>query len=326
MARKTLKQNVQALGLRTALRYLDRDPQENIPKLLNWMVKADCLIPRKGGRDAFKITRESLRDRDGNWYTLATSLWPDIDGGIRRRLFENFVVNATIVGYRRQCQVKEEHGCNVPWAILLDPTSACNLKCLGCWAAEYGDKLSMSLDTLDDIINQGENLGVCMYIYSGGEPLIRKKDIITLCERHPECQFLAFTNGTLIDEQFADDMVRVKNFIPAISIEGFEEATDARRGQGTFAKVQKAMAILKEHRMPFGVSCCYTSQNTDSIGSDEFIDFLVDQGCKFAWFFTFMPVGKDSPTELMVSAEQRKFMYDKVREWRHTKPIFTMDF
>lgn len=66
--------------------------------------------------------------------------------------------------------------------------------------------------------------------FSGGEPLVRKNDIIKLCEKHSDCQFLAFTNGTLIDEVFADEMLRVKNFVPAISIEGFENETDERRG------------------------------------------------------------------------------------------------
>ena len=60
-----------------------------------------------------------------------------------------------------------------------------------------------------------------MYIYTGGEPAcLQKKDLIAICNKHSDCQFLSFTNGTLIDEEFADEMLRVKNFIPAISLEG----------------------------------------------------------------------------------------------------------
>ena len=59
-----------------------------------------------------------------------------------------------------------------------------------------------------------------MYIYTGGEPLTRKNDLIRLCEKHNDCVFLCFTNATLIDEKFADEMLRVKNFIPAISLRG----------------------------------------------------------------------------------------------------------
>jgi len=208
----------------------------------------------------------------------------------------------------------------------MDPTSACNLHCTGCWAAEYGNKMNIVLDTLDSIIKQGKKLGTYMYIYSGGEPLVRKDDIIKLCEKHNDCAFLAFTNATLIDEKFADDMLRVKNFVPAISVEGFEEATDFRRGKGTYQAVIKAMKILRDKKLPFGVSCCYTSKNSEVIGSEEYFDDLVKKGAKFAWLFTYMPVGKDAVPELLATAEQRKFMYEQIRKFRSTKPIFTMDF
>ena len=176
----------------------------------------------------------------------------------------------------------------------MDPTTACNLHCTGCWVAEYGNKLNMDYETLSEIVVQGRELGVYMYIFSGGEPLVRKKDIIKLCETYSDCEFLAFTNGTLIDEEFADDMLRVKNFVPAISVEGFENATDLRRGNGTFRTVLHAMEILRKKRLPFGVSCCYTSANVDSISSEEFIDFIIEQGAKFAWYFHYMPVGNEA--------------------------------
>lgn len=155
---------------------------------------------------------------------------------------------------------------------------------------------------------------------------MRKKDLIALCEKHSDCQFLSFTNATLIDEEFADEMLRVKNFIPAISIEGFEEATDDRRGQGTYQKVIQAMAILKKKHLPFGLSCCYTSQNLDSISSYDFIDQMVEWGAKFVWYFHYMPVGNDAVPALLPNPEQREFMYHRIRDIRATKPIFAMDF
>ena len=47
---------------------------------------------------------------------------------------------------------------------------------------------------------------------------------------HPDSVFLSFTNGTLIDEGFAEEMLRVRNFVPAVSIEGFEEAHGCASG------------------------------------------------------------------------------------------------
>ncbi|MEA4832792.1 MAG: radical SAM protein [Oscillospiraceae bacterium] len=307
---------------------MDKNPEKNIPKLLNDLVKLDQQFNHGENTIAnqSKAIANVFEKPDNNWRKLVLSLWSDIDSGVRRKTFETIAVNNSFIGCKIQRENKAKHECNIPWAMLIDPTSACNLKCTGCWAAEYGNKLNLTLEELDGIIKQGEELGCYFYIYSGGEPLVRKADIITLCERHPECGFLAFTNGTLIDEKFADDMLCVKNFAPAISVEGFEEATDFRRGKGTFAAVMKAMSILKSNKLLFGVSCCYTIKNAESIGSEEYFDAMINWGAKFAWFFTYMPIGRDAVPELMATAEQREFMYHRIRDFRNKKPLFTMDF
>lgn len=310
-------------GLKKVMNYLDSDPDINIPKIIDWVEKID----RKGHVSSkLGAVKDLIQDTEGNWYKLINSFYTDIDEEVRKTLFENFLINSAMLGLQKEKESREKYNCNVPWAILMDPTSACNLKCTGCWAADYGNKLSMSYETLNDIIEQGKELGIYMYIYSGGEPMMRKKDIIRLCEKHNDCVFLAFTNGTLIDEEFADEMLRVKNFVPAISVEGFEEETDFRRGKGTYKAVVNAMKILKSKGIPFGISCCYTSKNVEVMGSEEYFDDMIGKGAKFAWFFTYMPVGINAVPELMTTAEQREYMYDQVRKFRKTKPIFTMDF
>ena len=313
------------LGLKTAYGYIEKDPEHNLPKLMEWV---DRLAG--DGPNSFLVQRDAFRtvinDPDNNMHQLLMNIFREVDNDVLKATFENFLLNANIVGWPIQEEMRSKYNCNIPWAILLDPTSACNLHCTGCWAAEYGNKLNLSLNEIDSIIQQGKELGVYMYIYTGGEPMVRSKDIIALCQKHSDCQFLAFTNATLIDEAFADDMLRVKNFIPAISLEGFEMATDGRRGNGVYQKVLRTMSILRQKRLPFGISACYTSQNLDSISSDEFIDQLVKWGAQFIWYFHYMPVGNDAVPALMPNPQQRKAMYYRIREIRSTKPLFAMDF
>ena len=318
-----LQDSIKQLGIMKLYDYLDKDPEKNIPKIIDMIEKVD----KKGILSKeLKVIKPYLTDPDNNWYKLVMSLFTDIDPEVRKATFRNFLINATMIGGELQNESREKYNCNIPWAVIMDPTSACNLHCIGCWAAEYGNRLNLTYEELNSIVEQASDLGTRMFIFTGGEPLARKDDVIKLCEAHPDCQFLAFTNATLIDEKFADDMLRVKNFIPAISVEGFEDATDARRGDGTFAKVEQAMKLLKQKKLPFGVSCCYTSQNTDIIGSEEYFDQMIEWGAKFCWLFTYMPVGNKAVTELMVSAKQREYMYHQVRKFRKTKPLFTMDF
>ncbi len=320
-----IQERFRKTAIKTAFGYIEKDPEKNMLKLLDWV---DRLAGE--GPDSFEPQREAFRtvleNPDGSMYRLIMDVFQSVDNGVLKAVFENFFLNANIIGWPIQEEMRKKYGCNIPWAILLDPTSACNLRCTGCWAAEYGGRLNLSFDEIDSIIRQGKELGVYIYIYTGGEPLVRKADLIALCEKHADCQFLTFTNATLIDEAFAGEMLRVKNLIPAISLEGFESATDGRRGDGVYRKAVRAMGILKEKRLPFGISACYTSENLDSISSDEFIDQLVEWGAKFIWYFHYMPVGNDAAPALLPSPRQRAVMYRRVREMRRTKPIFAMDF
>ena len=317
-----MMESVQSFAVKQALKYVEREPEKNLPKLLEWADKFDKDNIYQAQRQVF---HNVLDHPEGNWYQLILKVF-QLDIGVRKAFLENFIINASLVGSARQEVVRKKENCNVPWAILLDPTSACNLHCTGCWAAEYGHNLNLDLETIDSIIRQGKEMGTYMYIYTGGEPMVRKADLIRICEMHPDCEFLTFTNATLIDEAFCQEMLRVRNFVPAISLEGFEDANDGRRGQGDFRKVKEAMQLLKKHKLPFGISTCYTSANYDDISSEAYFDMIIEAGALFVWFFHYMPVGNEAVPELLPTPEQRKTVYERIRKFRETKPIFSMDF
>lgn len=313
---------IKKLGLEQAFHYLYKDPEKNLLKLMDWADKfaGKEFVPQR------KMVREAMTNPEHPYYGYIRHIIRDIDPHVMETTAVNFFINAAMIGWPKQNACREKYGCNIPWTILLDPTSACNLHCTGCWAAEYGNKLNLTYDEMDNIIEQGKELGVYLYIYTGGEPLVRKKDLIRLCEKHSDCVFLCFTNGTLIDEAFADEMLRVGNFVPAISLEGFEAATDLRRGDGVFQKATAAMELLRKKKLFYGISSCYTSANFESITSEEFFDSLIELGAYFIWYFHYMPVGNDASLELMPTPEQRTETYHRIRRYRATKPLFAMDF
>lgn len=317
----SLKDAARSAAVEQVLHYLEKDPEANIPKIMKLI---DTVTPKDWYAKQRAAFRKVIADKD-NWYQLIMKVY-DLDPGVRQAFFRNFILNASLQGSARQEEVSAKENCNVPWAILLDPTSACNMHCTGCWAAEYGNRLNLTFEELDSIVTQGKELGTYMYIFTGGEPLVRKQDILALCEKHSDCEFLSFTNGTLINEDFCREMLRVKNFVPAISLEGFEEANDSRRGEGCYAKVQQAMALLKAHKLPFGISACYTSRNYADISSEAFFDSLIDAGALFVWFFHYMPVGAGAAPQLLPTPDQRTEVYRRIRAFRKTKPIFSMDF
>ncbi len=267
--------------------------------------------------------------KDGKWTRYFNNLLEHTDVEFLRGLFLSIGFEGAFAGFRETRRTAEKLKMQCPWIILFDPTSACNLHCTGCWASEYSRQLNLSYDDMNKIVTEGKELGIHMYIMTGGEPMVRKKDIIRLASEHSDCGFMLFTNGTLVDQQFCDDMRRCKNIILSMSIEGLEEATDARRGTGVFQKVMDAMDLLRKNGLVYGTSICYTSQNYKAVTSDEFYDFLIDKGVAFSWYFHFMPVGMDTTMDLVPTPEQREYMYHRirqVRDWEGGKPIFLMDF
>ena len=294
-----------------ALKHINKDREKGLLQIVDLAQK---FMGDNFQAAAYDGARKMIQNPDQKWMRYVNRLLDETDPHVAKMTALNLGYQAAICGTKM---------------ILMDPTSACNLHCTGCWAAEYGNKLNLTFDELDSIVTQGKELGIYFYMFTGGEPLVRKADLIKLCEKHNECAFHSYTNGTLVDQKFCDDMKRVGNLSLSISLEGFEDTNDFRRGNGVFDKVIAAMDLLHENGLIFGNSVCYTSKNMDAVTSDEFFDLLIEHGSRFAWYFHLMPVGMKASPELMPTKEQREYIYHRIREVRGFeggKEIFVMDF
>lgn len=305
---------------------IEKDREKEMLKLIDLMEK--YMSGEKLDIDYGKV-KDMTCNKDCALNQYLNRLLDELDPNVVKTTVLNFGFEAMLHGTKTIRKMRTVHNCNIPWLILMDPTSACNLHCTGCWAAEYGNKLNLSYEELSNVVKQGKEIGVYFYMFTGGEPLVRKKDIIQLCEEHHECQFLAFTNGTLVDEAFCQEMKRVGNLALAISLEGSPEVNDLRRGAGVYGKVMHAMELLKENGLIFGTSICYTSKNCESVTNKEFVKLMVDKGCRYAMYFHYMPVGNEASLELLPTPEQRMYIKDRIREIRkleNGEGLFTMDF
>lgn len=314
------------VAIDAAIKHTNKDRSKALLQLVDLMEKTlgDGWSPQ-----AYEALREIFRDENSKWMQYANHLLDNTDPKLIKMAMLNLGYEAGFRGFNIARKNAEKYGCSIPWVLLLDPTSACNLHCTGCWAAEYGNRLNLSFEDMDSICTQAEELGIHAFLLTGGEPLVRKADVIRLCEKHKESAFHCFTNGTLIDEDFCKEMLRVGNFVPSISLEGFEKENDARRGAGTFNKVMHAMDLMKKYKLLFGTSICYTSLNYKTVTSDEFLDMIIEKGVSYTWYFHYMPVGNDASTDLLLNPQQREYMFHRVREIRDFKggkPIMAIDF
>ena len=290
---------------------------------------AQRFIGNDENKAKFDAVRKIVQDQDYRWIRFINRVVDETDPRLLKTFLLNLGYEAFLRGTKTIRRNREVYGCNIPWLILFDPTDACNMHCKGCWSGTYGHKNNLTYEEMDKIVTQGKELGTYLYMLTGGEPLVKKKEILRLAEKHNDCEFALYTNSTLIDEAFCEEVVRLGNITFQLSIEGTPETNDSRRGDGHYDAVMNAMRLLKEHGIIYGTSICYTRANIEAVTDEKFIRMLSDKGARYGFYFHYMPVGNNAVPELMPTLEQRKTMIDKIRYIRSEQcdiEFFPMDF
>ena len=112
---------VQAVGLDVAMDYVLKDPARNFNKLLDWAERFDVKGLHAGQIAAI---RPVAADPGNNWNRYVVKLCEEVDHEVLKATVRNFFVNASMTGVRKQEESRKKYDCNIPWAILMDPTSA----------------------------------------------------------------------------------------------------------------------------------------------------------------------------------------------------------
>ncbi len=249
-----------------------------------------------------------------------------------KSVFSSFVDNVLFTGVPAKNKAYDEEGIENPTLLVISPTHQCNLQCKGCYAGS-NKKTASSLDweTFDRILTEKENLWDSYFTtISGGEPFMWKdgdSTIYDMFSRHKNQYFMVYTNGTLLNKKNAERLAEIGNVAPAISVEGFKEETDDRRGDGVYEKILEAFENLRNAGVPFGISVTPTRHNAELLFSDEFVDFYFEeQKAIFGWAFQYMPVGRDIDFDIMITPEQRVEMYKRSREILEERGYSYIDF
>lgn len=309
-----------------ALSKVNKDREESFLKAVDL---AESFLGNSIRKEQYDNVRAIIKDPTNRWMVFINRVLDETDPHVAKTAILNLGFEAFIRGTKTIRKNREKYHCSIPWLILFDPTSACNMHCAGCWSGTYGHKHNLTFEEMDQIVTQGKELGVYIYMLTGGEPLVRKKDVLRLAEKHNDVEFALYTNSTLIDDELCREVVRLGNIAFELSIEGTPETNDARRGDGHYAAVMNAMDLLKKYGIVFGTSICYTRNNIDAVTSDEFLRMIADKGARFGFYFHYMPVGNNAVPELLPTVEQRKYMVKRIRYIRSNEcdiPFFPMDF
>ncbi len=206
-----------------------------------------------------------------------------------------------------------QQGIHVPPIMIFSITNKCNLHCKGCyhWSLHESGQVEMSEEKMRSTIAEAKELGIYFIAIAGGEPLIRQ-EILDIIQDFPEIVFLVFTNGLLITDEITKKLNGRRNFVPVISLEGYELDTDFRRGEGVYKRLQDIVRNLKKLGIFWSVSLTVTRSNFDTISNEQFIKDLVDLGCKLFFFVEYTPITEDTE-DWVITDEQRESLL-KIRD------------
>ncbi len=249
----------------------------------------------------------------------------------------------------------ELDGLKVPPTLILSLTQQCNLSCLGCFAAAAGitchnggaeqkrkKKLQLDWTGWKSLVSEASELGVFCFFLAGGEPFLFPK-LLDLCSEFKERCFIIFTNGTAIRENDFERLKHLSNTVIIVSIEGSQEVTDLRRGEGVYQKTSKTLKRLTKLGTPNGISATITRLNYKYWMNPEHIDNLIAQGIRAAVFIEYIPVMspletdckentnsndaenqwlKTNDKDLMLTEEERAEFRAQILKYRETRPIY----
>lgn len=214
----------------------------------------------------------------------------------------------------------EKEGHNIPIFLIASITSSCNLHCTGCYSrandacSDDDPQNQLTGDEWENIFNQARDMGISFIVLAGGEPLLRE-DVILKASEFPEILFPIFTNGTVLNNDYFDLFDKNRNLIPILSIEGDEDVTDARRGEGVYSQLINSMELMRNQDLIFGASVTFTRENLNAVIDDEFIENMRQFGCKVIFFIEYVPISEDT-INMAPGDEEREILLNKITDLR----------
>ncbi|MDZ4133595.1 MAG: radical SAM protein, partial [Dethiobacteria bacterium] len=226
---------------------------------------------------------------------------------------------------RRRKHFAAKHNLIIPTVLVVSVTMVCNYDCLGCYSRGRSDSGELSKAELSSLFNEAQDMGLLAAVLTGGEPLMRE-DLLDIVEMRQQILFILITNGSLMTPEKAAAIGRMRNLVVLVSIEGNCDFTDGRRGDGAHQAVLEAMAMLKEAGAFFGFAATNNSENSSYLGSDEFVDSMIEQGCSAGLITEYVPCGQVPRAEWVLNAMQREQFRQRILGMRSVKPIVLVQF
>ncbi len=206
----------------------------------------------------------------------------------------------------------KEH--KIPISATVELTPFCNFNCVMCYvrlspeqAAKQGELLSK--EKLLKIAREAKDMGTLYLTLTGGEPLSRP-DFWDIYRELNKMGFLIsiLSNGSLIDEYAIEKFKEygmpysVKLTLYGANDETYKKVCNSNNG---FTKIEKAVKLLKENKVPLSLTATIVKENADDLR--EMYEIAKNWGVRFCHTISVVKSARGS----INTAETSRFAFDE---------------
>ncbi len=221
-------------------------------------------------------------------------------------------------------------GIAMPVTLQIVDEIRCGARCTHCLFTAYAVRgQGLSLAELADLLTQADRLDIGHVYLMGADPFHRKdpEALLDLLAAHRHQIFYLFTEGQRIEERHLDRIQRAGNIVPMLNIDGLEEATEARKGAGSWARVSALLDRLATRRIPWFVTTMVSTANYEHVTSEAYVQHLADRGAWVLAYLPYTPVDARAEASLVLSDDQRAELFQRslaLNGWRRQLVVMDM--
>lgn len=205
-------------------------------------------------------------------------------------------------------------GVRMPVTLQVIDDVGCKAACANCvYTAMREKNARLTLDDLDRLLDQALQMNVTNVYLLGADPFYRDDtdELLERLARHRYQLFLLFSEGQRVTDAHLERIRAAGNIVPVLNIDGLEDATERRKGDGSWARVDRLLTGLRDRRMVFGVSTMVSTANLDEVTGEAFVRALEERGAYFLAYAPYTPVDRRKEADLVMTGADREELFER---------------
>ncbi|GEO09825.1 radical SAM protein [Segetibacter aerophilus] len=243
------------------------------------------------------------------FYNQYTPAWPS-------KQYDQMIVRET----RRRIFNETNHSCSF---IFFAITRKCPLKCEHCFEWDnLNKKETFSLKELDLIVDHYKKQGMFQMHLSGGEPMLRVKEMVVLLNNHArQVDFWVLTSGFNCTRENLSQLKQagLKGIVVSIDHHLSELHDLFRRKAGSFDAALKAIHYAQELQLATAISVCVTKSFLDGGHLWPYAEFAKDLGVEFVQLLEPRNIGNYKDQDVLLDEKHILLLEDFFKSINHSR-------